>query len=132
MAPVLEVQGLQKHFGEVRAVDGIDLAVEEGEVFAFLGPNGAGKTTTIKVLTTLTKPTAGTARVCGHDVVREPIAVRRCLGYVSQDVALDRTLSGREHLELHAALYHLPRAEAQRRIAEVLELVQLAERADDP
>jgi ABC-2 type transport system ATP-binding protein len=132
VAPVIRVEGLQKHYGAVRAVDGLDLAVEEGEVFAFLGPNGAGKTTTIKVLTTLAKPTAGRAEVCGHDVVREPVAVRRCLGYVSQDVALDRALTGREHLELHASLYHLPRAEAQRRIAEVLALVELADRADDP
>jgi ABC-2 type transport system ATP-binding protein len=130
--PVLDVRGLRKHYGEVRAVDGLDLQVEEGEVVAFLGPNGAGKTTTIKVLTTLAKPTSGTAAVCGHDVLREPVQVRRCLGYVSQDVALDRTLTGREHLELQAALYHLPKALAKERIAHVLELVELADRADEP
>jgi ABC-2 type transport system ATP-binding protein len=129
--PLLEVRGLRKDYGQVRAVDGLDLAVEEGEVVALLGPNGAGKTTTLKVLTTLTKPTAGSAAVCGHDTAREPVAVRRCLGYVSQDVALDRALSGREHLELHAALYHLPKALARDRIAEVLQLMELTERADD-
>jgi ABC-2 type transport system ATP-binding protein len=132
VAPVLQVQGLRKHYGDVRAVDGLDLEVQEGEVVAFLGPNGAGKTTTIKVLTTLTKPTEGRALVAGHDVVREPFAARACLGYVSQDVALDRALTGREHLELQADLYHLPKDQAKERIAEVLALVELQDRADDP
>jgi ABC-2 type transport system ATP-binding protein len=131
VAPVLRCRQLVKHYGTVRAVDGLDLEVEEGEVLALLGPNGAGKTTTIKMLVSLTKPTSGTAEVAGLDVAKSPARARAALGYVSQDVALDRSLTGREHLELHASLYHLTRAEAKRRVAEVLELVELAERADD-
>ncbi|MEZ6185107.1 MAG: ATP-binding cassette domain-containing protein [Planctomycetota bacterium] len=128
---VLEVNDLVKVFGETRAVDGLSFRVEAGQIFALLGPNGAGKSTTIRCLTTLLAPTSGTISVCGHDVAREPDQVRTCLGYVPQELALDRYLTGREHLELSARLYRLPRREAQARIAELLDVVELSDRADD-
>ncbi len=131
--PALEVQGLVKDYpGGVRAVDGVSFTIAPGEVFALLGPNGAGKTTTIKVLATLVRPTAGTVRVCGHDAVREPDRVRALLGYVPQEVALDRHMTGLEHLELSARLYRVPAAERAGRIAHALALVSLADRAREP
>jgi len=128
---VLEVKELVKLFGETRAVDGVSFNVPAGEIFALLGPNGAGKSTTIRCLTTLLRPTSGSISVCGHDVVNEPDTVRTCLGYVPQELALDRHLTGREHLEFSARLYRLPRADAKARIAELLDLVELSDRADD-
>ncbi|HAG06870.1 MAG TPA: ABC transporter ATP-binding protein [Peptococcaceae bacterium] len=132
MPPVIEAEGLTRVFpGHIVAVDRVSFAVEQGEIFGFLGPNGAGKSTTIMMLTTLLRPTAGTARVAGFDVVRQPERVRASLGYVSQDLAVDDNLTGIENLTLQARLYHLPRQEARRRIAEVLQLVGLAHRARD-
>ena len=120
-----------KRFGKVVAVDGLSLSIREGEVFGLLGPNGAGKTTTIRLLLGLTRPTQGRVRVCGHDPTREPQAVRRCVGYVGQEIAVDPFLTARENLEVFAGLYHLQGESRRRRVQEVLELVGLADRADD-
>jgi ABC-2 type transport system ATP-binding protein len=120
--------GLSKRFGELEAVRGVDLEVRRGEIFAFLGPNGAGKTTTINMLCTLLRPTAGQARVAGHDVVRERRAVRASIGLVFQERTLDAQLTAEENLAFHAALYGLPRAEIPDRISRVLEMVDLADR----
>jgi ABC-2 type transport system ATP-binding protein len=115
-----------------RAVDGVDLAVPEGEVFGILGPNGAGKTTTMRMLATLLEPTAGSATILGHDLVTEARAIRRRLGAVlSGERSLYWKLTARENLEYFAALYHVPRAETATRIAEILEAVHLTDRADD-
>jgi ABC-2 type transport system ATP-binding protein len=113
-----------------RAVDGIDLAVAPGEIYGFLGPNGAGKSTTVLMLTTLLPPTSGSARVAGHDVVREGAHVRAAIGAALQEAALDPMLTGREHLRLQAALQGLPRADRVRRGDELLERVGLTEAAD--
>jgi ABC-2 type transport system ATP-binding protein len=122
--PVL-AQGLVRHFGEVKAVDGVDLAVRRGEIFGFLGPNGAGKSTTVRMLTTLLLPTAGSAWVAGCDVVADPQGVRRRIGVALQDAAIDPLMSGTELLALQAVLYGIPRAHAARRSAELLERVGL-------
>ena len=104
----IEAQGLVREFKKgPRAVDGIDLAVSSGEIYGFLGPNGAGKSTTVHMLTTLLPPTAGTARVAGHDVVKEGPQVRMAIGAALQEAALDPLLTGREHLRLQAALQAL-------------------------
>src|SRR5438270_11921042 len=108
-APAIEVEGLDKRFGEVHAVRGVDFEVAVGEVFGFLGPNGAGKTTTINMLCTLAKPTAGSARVAGYDVVRERDDVRRNIGLVFQDPTLDGYLTAAQTLRLHAELYGVER-----------------------
>ncbi|HET7479774.1 MAG TPA: ATP-binding cassette domain-containing protein [Rubrobacteraceae bacterium] len=113
-----------------RAVDGVDLRVEPGEVYGFLGPNGAGKSTTVLMLTTLLPPTSGTARVAGYDIVREGPQVRASIGAALQEAALDPFLTGREHLHLQAALHGLPRKERKRRGAALLERVGLEEAAD--
>jgi len=126
----IEVEGLVREFKEVRAVDGIDLQVAPGEIYGFLGPNGAGKSTTVLVLTTLLPPTAGRARVAGHDVVREGAAVRAAIGAALQEAALDPLLTGREHMRLQTALHALPKAQRARRGNELLERVGLAEAAD--
>jgi ABC-2 type transport system ATP-binding protein len=127
---VIEATGLEKRFGAVEAVRGIDLEVRRGEIFGFLGPNGAGKSTTINILCTLLRPTAGRASVAGYDVVRQPNEVRSRLGLVFQDPSLDLQLTARENLAFHAVLYRVPAAERAARIAQVLEMVQLADRAD--
>jgi len=129
--PAIEAEGLVRVFGKsLRAVDGIDLAVAHGEIYGFLGPNGAGKSTTVLVLTTLLPPTAGRARVAGHDVVHEGPAVRAAIGAALQEAALDPLLSGREHLRLQTALHGLPRARRKQRTDELLERVGLTEAAD--
>ncbi|HEY7147210.1 MAG TPA: ATP-binding cassette domain-containing protein [Streptosporangiaceae bacterium] len=128
--PVITVRGLKKRYGEVEAVRGIDLDVAPGETFGFLGPNGAGKTTTISMLCTLTRPTEGTAKVAGHDVVSERAEVRRNIGLVFQETTLDGYLSGAQNLRFHADLYGVPSAEAAERIAWVLDLVGLTDRRD--
>jgi ABC-2 type transport system ATP-binding protein len=112
-------------------VDGLTLEIPEGEFFGLLGPNGAGKTTTLLMLTTLLRPTSGTARVDGHDLVRAPRRVRNAIGIVFQDPSSDDTLSGQENLVLHGMLYHMPPALRDQRIREVLALVDLTDRQDD-
>lgn len=128
----IEVNGLTKVFnGSVRAVDEINFVVKGGEILGFLGPNGAGKTTTLNMLSTLLKPTSGTATVNGHDIVKESDAVRRSIGYVFQDPTLDIELTGRENLDFHGRLYGINRSLRRQRIKEMLEVVQLADRADN-
>jgi ABC-2 type transport system ATP-binding protein len=126
----IEAEGLRKEFPGVVAVDGIDLAVEEGEIFGFLGPNGAGKTTTIRILTTLMRPTAGQARVAGFDLATEPLSIRRSIGVALQEAGLDDMATGRELLELQAQLFGIERAEARRLAGELLDLVGLTQAAD--
>jgi len=126
----IEARGLEKRFGTIEAVRGIDLEVRRGEIFGFLGPNGAGKSTTINMLCTLLKPTGGSAQVAGFDVVRQPNEVRAHLGLVFQDPSLDIQLTARENLEFHAFLYQVPAEERATRIAEVLEMVALTDRTD--
>jgi len=129
MQTVIEAKGLVKKYGDLEAVRGIDLEVHSGEIFGFLGPNGAGKSTTISMLCTLLTPTAGRASVAGIDVVQDPAAVRQRIGLVFQDPSLDDQLTGRENLEFHAFIYSVPAAERRKRIDEMLDLLQLSERA---
>jgi ABC-2 type transport system ATP-binding protein len=129
--PAVEVDGLIRRFGEVEAVRGIGFTVAPGEIFGFLGPNGAGKSTTINMLCTLLKPTSGTARVAGFDVVAERDSVRRNIGLVFQDPTLDGYLSGEQNLRFHAELYGVPRAVTGDRIRQVLEMVGLWDRRAD-
>ncbi|MDE3025448.1 MAG: ATP-binding cassette domain-containing protein, partial [Acidobacteriota bacterium] len=127
----IEAEKLVREFKKgPRAVDGIDLHVDAGEIYGFLGPNGAGKSTTVLMLTTLLPPTAGAARVGGYDVVREGPQVRANIGAALQEAALDPLLTGREHLRLQAALQALPREERGPRAAELLDRVGLTEAAD--
>lgn len=124
------VENLVKRYrGDVLAVDGISFTVEPGEIFGFLGPNGAGKSTTVQVLTTLLMPTSGRVLVAGHDVVREPVAVRWAIGVALQDVGLDPLLTALEILELQARLFRMSARAARRRAAELVELVGLADTA---
>ncbi len=122
--------GLVRSFGDRRALKGIDLAVKHGEIYGILGPNGAGKSTLIKVLCTLLAPHDGYALVAGHDVAREPQAVRRRIGVALQDVALDDRQSGRELLTLQGRLYGMRRSQIRRRLAEVLDLVDIGDAID--
>jgi ABC-2 type transport system ATP-binding protein len=127
----IEVEQLVREFKKgPRAVDGIDLRVDPGEIYGFLGPNGAGKSTTVLMLTTLLPPTAGRARVAGYDVVHEGPQVRARIGAALQEAALDGLLTGREHLRLQASLQALPRPERRSRADELLERVGLTEAAD--
>ena len=128
MTEAIAVSALTKKYGEVDAVRGIDFEVAAGETFGFLGPNGAGKSTTIKILCTLADPTSGSARVAGHDVVRERDTVRRNIGLVFQDTTLDNYLTGEQNLRFHADLYGVPRAAFAPRLRQVLEMVGLWER----
>ena len=129
--PAIEVDNLQRAFGEeVLAVAGVDLEVAEGEIYAFLGPNGAGKTTTVRMLTTLLRPTGGTARVAGHDVVEEAAAVRRSIGVALQEAALDPLMTGRELIRLQATLHGLDRTQGNRQADELLRRVGLTQAAD--
>ena len=116
--------------GGIRAVDGLDLEVQEGEIYGFLGPNGAGKTTVVRILTTLLRPTAGHASVAGHDVVHDGDAVRRAIGVALQEAAIDPLMTGRELLRMQGALHGLRAAEAKRRAAELLDRVGLTEAGD--
>ena len=131
-APAVRVEGVAKRFGATVALAGVDLEVPEGMVFGLLGPNGAGKTTLIRVLATLLRPDAGRAEVLGHDVVREPAAVRELIGLTGQFAAVDEILTGRENLEMFGRLFDLSREEARRRADELLERFELAEAADRP
>jgi len=129
--PAIEVENLVREFRKgPRAVDGIDLAVSEGEIYGFLGPNGAGKSTTVLMLTTLLPPTSGHATVGGYDIVREGAQVRATIGAALQEAALDAILTGREHLILQATLQGLPAADRRRRAQELLERVGLTEASD--
>ncbi|MEU3574129.1 ATP-binding cassette domain-containing protein [Kitasatospora sp. NPDC036755] len=125
----VEVQGIVKHFGETKALDGVDLSVREGTVLALLGPNGAGKTTLVRVLSTLIKPDAGTAYVGGYDVLRQPKQLRRTIGLTGQYASVDELLSGYENLYLIGRLLDLSRREARARAAELLERFSLTEAA---
>jgi ABC-2 type transport system ATP-binding protein len=127
----IESDGLVREFkGGVRAVDGVDLRVEPGEIHGFLGPNGAGKSTTVLMLTTLLPPTAGRARVAGHDIEREGAAVRRAIGAALQEAALDPLLTGRDHMRLQTALQGVPKAERRSRGDALLERMGLIDAAD--
>jgi ABC-2 type transport system ATP-binding protein len=128
--PAIATENLSKRFGEVMAVDGLTIEVHPGELFAFLGPNGAGKTTTIHMLCTLLRPTTGSARVAGHDCVKEAWAVRRAIGLVFQESTLDKDLTVEENLWFTCRLYDLPSRLAAARIAEILDLVGLNDRKD--
>jgi ABC-2 type transport system ATP-binding protein len=128
--PAIVAEGLERAFGEVLAVQGIDIAVEEGEIYGFLGPNGAGKTTTVRMLTTLLLPTGGRASVAGHDVSSEARAVRASIGVALQEAALDPLMTGRELIRLQATLQGIPTAEGRRRADDLLEKVDLARAAD--
>lgn len=128
--PVIETEDLRKTYGRVHALDGLDLAVDKGRVCALLGPNGAGKTTAIRVLTTLTRPDAGRARVLGFDVVRAAAEVRRRIGLAGQHAAVDDDLSGRENLVILGKMHHLGRRTAHARASSLLEQFHLADAAD--
>ena len=128
----IQTVGLCKDYGALRAVDTLDLEVPEGQFFGLLGPNGSGKTTTIHMLTTLAQPTSGQATVAGHDVRREGVAVRREIGLVFQDSALDRTLTVAENLRFAGLLRNLPTAVIRQRSDELLELFNLRDRRDKP
>jgi ABC-2 type transport system ATP-binding protein len=131
LVKTVEAIDLVKRFNGLTAVDKINMSVEKGEIFGLLGPNGAGKTTTIKMLITLLKPTSGKALVAGFDVLTQADEVRRRIGYVPQESALDVRLTASENLELFAELYGLPKSDIKPRIKEVLELVELDKRKDD-
>ncbi len=126
----IHMHGLAKRFDDLVAVDSVDLEIAQGELFGLLGPNGAGKSTIIKMLTTVIKPSSGEARVWGHDILKERDAVRSSIGVVFQDPSIDNMLTGRENLDFHGRMYGLSRAERRKRIDEVLELVDLQDRAD--
>jgi ABC-2 type transport system ATP-binding protein len=127
----IETFDLTKRFGDLVAVDKLNVSVEQGEVFGLLGPNGAGKTTTISMLCTILKPTSGTAKVNGFDIVKHATQVRKSIGIVFQDPSIDDRLTGRENLYMHANLYGVPTSEHKPRIERVLKLVELEDRADD-
>ena len=126
----INVAGLGKIFGEIVALDDLDLTIQAGTVFGLLGPNGAGKTTLVRVLATLLAPTAGRAEVLGHDVVREPLAVRRRIGLAGQFAAVDGELTGRENVDMIARLYRMKPRDAAQRASEVLERFELTDAAD--
>src|SRR5919199_1557994 len=129
-APMIRVQHLKKHFGDVAAVDDVSFEVRRGEIFAFLGPNGAGKTTTIKMLTTLLRPTAGALELDGLDPTRAAAEVRRRIGVVFQDPSLDQDLTAWENMEIHGVLYGVPRKVRRERAQALLTLFELWERRD--
>ena len=125
---VIEVNALSKSFGKIKAVCEVTFQVNEGEIFGFLGPNGAGKTTTINMLCTLIRPTSGSATINGFDVIRQRSDVRRSIGLVFQDAALDEYLSAEQNLRFHAYAYDVPPDIREKRITEVLQLVELLDR----
>lgn len=130
--PIVRAQGVVKHFGDVRALNGVDIEFEAGIIYGLLGPNGAGKTTLIRVLTTLLRPDAGSAMVAGVDVMKDPVTARTRLGLAGQFAAVDDYLTGRENVEMVGRLYRLGFAEARNRAQEVLERIGLIDAADRP
>jgi daunorubicin resistance ABC transporter ATP-binding subunit len=130
--PAIRAEGVAKRFGSTVALAGVDLQVPEGTVFGLLGPNGAGKTTLVRILSTLLTPDAGRAEILGHDIVREPLAVRELLGLTGQFAAVDEILTGRENLEMFGRLFKLSREDARHRADELLERFDLAHAADRP
>ncbi|WP_042703177.1 ATP-binding cassette domain-containing protein [Methanobrevibacter arboriphilus] len=131
MSYIIETDNITKDFGDFRAVNSINLKVPRNSVYGVLGPNGAGKSTLISMLCTILAPTSGTAKINGYDIVKEANDVRKSIGIVFQTRALDDILTGREHLEMHAALYGVPNDVRQDRIDEVLELIALGSKADE-
>ena len=127
---IIEVTDLTRRFGEFTATDAVSLAVEPGEIFGFLGPNGAGKSTTINMLCTLLKPSAGSARINGHDLVEDQAGVRRSIGLVFQDPTLDDRLSAWQNMRFHAMLHSLPAEEFEPRARELLDMVDLADKVN--
>ncbi len=127
----IETHQLSKTFNGITAVNKIDITIEKGELFGFLGPNGAGKTTTISMLCTILKPTSGSAKVWGFDITKEATAVRKSIGIVFQDPSLDDQLTARENLSFHGRLYKIPKQDMLQRITELLDIVELTDRADD-
>lgn len=130
MSPAVVIQDLKKAYGSVQAVNGVSFTIQAGEIFGLLGPNGAGKTTTIRCLCTLSTPDSGEIELMGISVLANPRLARQYLGYIAQEVALDKVLTGRELLKLQADLYHLPRALATNRINQMIELLDLGDWAD--
>jgi ABC-2 type transport system ATP-binding protein len=130
--PAIVATGLRKSYGDTVVLDGIDLHIPEGTIFALLGPNGAGKTTTVHILSTLIRADSGTARILGHDLTREPDAVRDLIGVTGQFSAVDNLLTGQENLTLMADLHHLDKAAGRRRTAELLDQFDLTEAARKP
>ncbi|MBI4399176.1 ATP-binding cassette domain-containing protein [Candidatus Micrarchaeota archaeon] len=129
---IIQTKKITKKFGNITAVNELDLEIEEGEIFGLLGPNGAGKTTLISMLCTLLKPTAGSATVNSFDVFTQQLKVRKSIGIVFQEPSVDDLLSGRENLELHGMLYGMDAKEREKKIDEMLKLVDLVDRANDP
>ncbi len=127
---IIKTKDLTRTFKDLTAVDNISFKVKKGEIFGFLGPNGAGKTTTIKMLTTLLHPTSGSAEIAGYDITKEKDNVRKSIGIVFQEPALDTELTGRENLEYHARMYAIPKDKRDKRINEVLNLVDLDDKKD--
>jgi ABC-2 type transport system ATP-binding protein len=127
--PAIRATGLRKSYGDTLALDGVDLEVAEGTIFALLGPNGAGKTTAVQILSSLIRPDGGEVRVAGHDLAQEPDAIRSAIGVTGQFSAVDNLLTGEENLQLMADLYHLDRREGRRRTADLLERFDLVEAA---
>jgi ABC-2 type transport system ATP-binding protein len=123
-------ENLTKTYGNVKALNNLDLKIHQGEIFGFLGPNGAGKTTTIRILTTLTKPSSGFASIDGNDVVTQADKIKKVIGVVQQHISLDRDLSIKENIEFHARLQHIDSSTRKKRIAELLEYVELTEYAN--
>lgn len=130
MAPAVLVENLKKSYGDVEAVKDVSFSIEPGEIFGLLGPNGAGKTTTIRCLCTLMTPDAGRLELNGVSVLNDARTARQMLGYIAQEVALDKVLTGRELLELQGAIYHLPKAEMAGRIGQMLDLLEIEDIAD--
>ena len=129
---MIKIENLTKRFGERIAVAGIDLEIKSGEIFGLLGPNGAGKTTTVRILTLLSKKKSGSVKICGYDIEKDSERIKELIGVVPQHMSLDQDLTGRENLVLQARLHHLKnKAAMEQRINEILEFVELTDRADD-
>jgi ABC-2 type transport system ATP-binding protein len=128
--PTILTEDLRKHFGEVKAVDGVNLQVAPGTVFGLLGPNGAGKTTAVRILTTLLHPDGGRATVAGYDVVKDAERLRHVIGLAGQSAAIDENLTGLENIEMVGRLYHLPAAEARKRAKDVIDRFELTDAAN--